>query len=67
LVDVVASSTNVNNELLQPDTTESMEGYIRVYSFFLTAGMVPPLSACMVSILAEYDLLLTHIHPNGLL
>jgi hypothetical protein len=52
---------------LAPNTSESTEGYVRVYSCFLMAGLVPLLSAFMVAVLAEYGRLLAHIHQDSLL
>ena len=34
---------------------------------FLLAGMVPPLSAFMVAVLADYGLFLAYLHPNAVL
>jgi hypothetical protein len=60
LADVVASAANENGAttLLAPDTLERTELNVRVYSSFILAGLVPPLSAFVVAILADYGLLL---------
>ena len=40
---------------------------MRVFTCFLVAGLVPPMSAFSVAVLAEYGLLLAHLHPNAIL
>jgi hypothetical protein len=69
LADVVASAPNQHRSTeLPPYTPNPTEGYVRVHSYFLTVGLVPPLSAFMVAVLSEYGILLVHHHhPNNLL
>ena len=40
---------------------------VRFFVCFLLAGLVLPLSAFLVAVLADYGLLLAHLHPNAVL
>jgi hypothetical protein len=39
---------------------------MRIFTCFLMAGVVPPLSSFLCAILEEYELLLSQLHPNSL-
>ena len=68
---IVASKRNENGPTIlkagntPADKLDALD--VRVFTCFLAAGLVPPMSAFLVAVLAEYGLLLVHLHPNAIL
>jgi hypothetical protein len=66
----VAGETNEHGATLLLDAKEagpSARLDTRIFTCFLMAGVVPPLSLFLCAILEKYGLLLSQLHPNSLL
>jgi hypothetical protein len=65
----VADETNEHGATLLMDTKEARPRArldTRIFTCFLMAGVVPPLSLFLCAMLEEYVLLLSQLHPNSL-
>jgi hypothetical protein len=70
LVGWVTDETNENEAMLLLDAKEDgphTRSDAHIFTCFLMSGVVPPLSLFLRSILEEYGLLLSLLHPNSLL
>jgi hypothetical protein len=66
----VADETNEHGATLLMDAKDVRPRAcldMRIFTYFLMAGVVPPLSSFLHTILEEYGLLLLQLHPNSLL